>query len=140
MRESLRFPCEARYAPRARAAFETLLQTAGVDEDTRWRFVWALGEAIGSTIKHARGTATYFEIRVNLRPKLLRIDIENDGAAFDPGNYQQEDTRGFGISVMRQLSDAIAFFKNGRLLRLEWQFAETELLAERNASSLSSQV
>ena len=123
LRETLRFPCEARYAPRARAAFETLLQTAGIDEEMRWRLVQAVGEALGSTVKHSKGTATFIEIRVRLRANLLRVDIESDGAAFDPANTQREDTRGFGISVMRELTDAIAFFKNGRVLRLEWKLA-----------------
>ena len=129
---SLRFPCQARYAPRARAAFEMMLPPA-VDADTKWRLLQVVGEAVGMTIKYSRTKATYFNIRVRLRRAMLRVDIENDGGAFDPVNQPPEDMRGYGMTIIAALSESIAFFNDGRMLRIETRL-ECETCSSQAAS------
>lgn len=116
---TLRFPCHPRYAARGRQAIELVLERIPIDENLRSALMFAAGEAISGTIKYAQVGATFFELRIRVREGTVRIDIENDGRAFDPRNPQLEDTRGFGITIMRNLVDNVAFFKNGQIVRLE---------------------
>ena len=119
----MRFPCHPRYATRARTAVEMLLEHLQLDEDTHASLMIAVGEAISGSVKYAQTGATFFELRVRVRGNNLRVDVENDGRAFDPQNPQLEDTRGFGMTIMRHFVDRVAFFRSGTIIRLEHTLA-----------------
>ncbi len=54
----------------------------------------------------------------------LRIEIEDDGAGFEPQNMSEpRSLRGFGITVMQTLVGRVTFLKRGRLVRLEKRLA-----------------
>lgn len=123
----LRFPRATRHASRARKAFAMQLEGLGVDSRTRSDLERAVGEALANAVRHGRREGSYFEIRVRLMHRILRIDIEDDGLGFHPSKTRGSEMSGFGITIMRSLVDSVAFFKGGRMVRLEKYLREPEI-------------
>lgn len=117
---TVRFPCAASYATRARRALTLYLERLGVDSWTQWELEHAVGEALANSVEHGYREDTYFELRARIKGSTLRIEVEDDGLGFDPASIlRSESFRGFGINIMRTLVDGIDYFKDGRVVRLE---------------------
>jgi anti-sigma regulatory factor (Ser/Thr protein kinase) len=116
---TLHFPCTPRYATRARKAFALLIERTGIANNLQLDLEQAVGEALVNTVRHGSRSATHFEVRVRMRRSLLRIDVENDGLSLSPHDAAPDETPGMDIGIMRKLVDSIAFFNEGRALRIE---------------------
>jgi anti-sigma regulatory factor (Ser/Thr protein kinase) len=115
----MRFPCNRKYAARARRSFTAYLAGAGIDSRVQVELESAVGEAIANAIEHGYPKARWFEIRCEIRDDEVVVEVEDDGVGFqaDPTQPPPGHVRGFGFGIMRSLVDELHILKNGRLIR-----------------------
>ncbi|GEM_PF-743040 len=115
----VRFPCSRKYAARARRSFTTYLAGAGIDSRAGDELESAVGEAIANAIEHGYPKARWFQIRCQIRPDAVVVEVEDDGVGFqaDRARPAAGHARGFGFGIMRSLVDELHILKNGRLIR-----------------------
>ncbi|MBV8601091.1 MAG: serine/threonine-protein phosphatase [Candidatus Eremiobacteraeota bacterium] len=92
-------------APIARRALESFVRDLDVDDDRRFRFISAVGEAVANAIEHAYGAeAGTLKIAATADGAFLRCRVE------DSGRWRARRSsaeRGRGIPMMRALVDAV---------------------------------
>lgn len=102
----LRFRHAARPAAigRARHDVEDALALAGVDGRTSGDLLLLVSELVTNAVRHARGER--FEVRLEVRPDALRLEVHDDGAGFDPRIQPSGDgTGGYGLYIVDRLAD-----------------------------------
>lgn len=83
--------------------------------------VLAVGEAVSNVLEHAKSPQG-FNVRCEFGSQTLVVNVEDYGSGFMPTYAPRPQSRGFGISLMKQVMDRVKFsFKrgNGTVLRLE---------------------
>lgn len=102
----LRFRHPARPAAigRARHDVEDALALADVDRRTAGDLLLLVSELVTNAVRHARGER--FEVRLEVRPDALRLEVRDDGAGFDPRIDPSADgTGGYGLFIVDRLAD-----------------------------------
>lgn len=108
----LRIPAKAEYVTLCRLALTGLAQLRAMDDATVADIKLALTEAVSNSVRHAYDGSTdgHVDIRYELHPDRLDIEVVDDGAGFDPdeppaleGDELSEG--GLGIAIIRTIAD-----------------------------------
>jgi signal transduction histidine kinase len=62
-------------------------------------------EALANAVRHAQ--ASRILVRVTYRPRLLRLEVEDNGRGFDPASIPGPDQGSFGLTGMRERAASI---------------------------------
>ncbi|HEX8122616.1 MAG TPA: ATP-binding protein [Solirubrobacteraceae bacterium] len=89
---------------RARHEVEDALGAAAVDPDTSGDLMLLVSELVTNAVRHARGAA--FEVRLQVQPELLRLEVHDSGGGFEPRIQPSDDGGGgYGLYIVDQLAD-----------------------------------
>src|ERR1019366_508210 len=82
---SLTLPADERLLPGTRRFFATCLESLGIAADIVGDVILALDEACSNVVGHAfPGGGGAYQLRADLRPLEVVIEVEDDGVGFDP--------------------------------------------------------
>lgn len=108
----LRIPAKAEYVTLCRLALTGLAQLRAMDDATVADIKLALTEAVSNSVRHAYDDSTdgHVDIRYELHPDRLDIEVVDDGAGFDPEEapaFEGEELSegGLGIAIIRTIAD-----------------------------------
>jgi len=108
----LRIPAKAEYVTLCRLALTGLAQLRAMDDATIADLKLALTEAVSNSVRHAYGDGAngHVDIRYELRPDRLEVEVLDDGAGFDPDEkptFEGEELSegGLGIAIIRTIAD-----------------------------------
>jgi serine/threonine-protein kinase RsbW len=108
----LRIPAKAEYVTLCRLALTGLAQLRAIDDATIADLKLALTEAVSNSVRHAYGDGAngHVDIRYELRPDRLEVEVLDDGAGFDPDEKPTFDGEelsegGLGIAIIRTIAD-----------------------------------
>jgi serine/threonine-protein kinase RsbW len=108
----LRIPAKAEYVTLCRLALTGLAQLRAIDDATIADIKLAITEAVSNSVRHAYGDDTdgHVDIRYDLHPGRLDIEVVDDGAGFDPDEAPTFDGEelsegGLGIAIIRTIAD-----------------------------------
>jgi serine/threonine-protein kinase RsbW len=110
---ALRIPAKAEYITLCRLALTGLGQVRGIGEDTMADLKLALTEAVSNSVRHAYGPngEGSVDVRYELHPDRLGIEIVDDGEGFDPEREEQQEgddelsEGGLGIAIIKSIAD-----------------------------------
>jgi serine/threonine-protein kinase RsbW len=109
---ALRIPAKAEYITLCRLALTGLGQLRGIAEDTMADLKLALTEAVSNSVRHAYGPngEGSVDVRYELHPDRLGIEVVDDGEGFDPGREEHQDgdelsEGGLGIAIIKSIAD-----------------------------------
>jgi serine/threonine-protein kinase RsbW len=125
---SLTIPAKAEFIALSRLALAGLARTRDVGTDVLADLKLALTEACSNSIRHAyaEGREGIVEIRYQLAPDRIEVEVADDGDGFDPTLVVQPedelDEGGLGIAIIRAVTDEldIAARRDGRGSRLRF--------------------
>ena len=110
----LRIPAKPEYIALCRLALTGLAQARALDSDTVADLKLALTEAVSNSVRHAYGTPGegQVDIRYELGPDRICVDVIDDGAGFDPEEAPSFDgdelsEGGLGIAIIRTITDDV---------------------------------
>jgi len=110
----LRIPARAEYVVLCRLAMTGLAQVRSLPEDTVADLKLALTEAVSNSVRHAYAAhgAGHVDIRYELRPDRIGVEVVDDGAGFDPDEapaFEGDDLveGGLGIAIIRTIVDEL---------------------------------
>ena len=110
----LRIPAKPEYIALCRLALTGLAQARALDSDTVADLKLALTEAVSNSVRHAYGTPGegQVDIRYELGPDHICVDVIDDGAGFDPEEAPSFDgdelsEGGLGIAIIRTITDDV---------------------------------
>jgi serine/threonine-protein kinase RsbW len=107
----LTIPAKAEYITLCRLALTGLSRMRPLTDETLADLKLALTEACSNSVRHAYdGAAGVVEIRYELKPDRLVIEVTDDGEGFDPEQAGDEDPLsegGLGIAIIRAIADEI---------------------------------
>lgn len=108
----LRIPAKAEYITLCRLALTGLGQLRPIGEDTMADLKLALTEAVSNSVRHAYGASGdgCVDVRYELHPDRLHIEVIDDGAGFDPQappplEGEELSEGGLGIAIIRSIAD-----------------------------------
>jgi len=111
---TLRIPARAEYITLCRLALTGLGQVRAVGDDAMADLKLALTEAVSNSVRHAYGPNGdgYVDVRYELRPQALAIEVQDNGAGFDPDEAPSFDggelsEGGLGIAIIRTIADEL---------------------------------
>jgi serine/threonine-protein kinase RsbW len=124
----LTIPAKAEYITLGRLALTGLARSGQLPEETLADLKLALSEACSNSVRHAYqdGRNGTVEIRYELRPDRITIEVEDDGNGFDLEALEAEEGElsegGLGIAIIRAVSDEfeVAERENGEGVRLRF--------------------
>jgi serine/threonine-protein kinase RsbW len=109
---ALSIPAKAEYITLCRLALTGLCQLRGIADDTTADLKLALTEAVSNSVRHAYGPAGdgSVDVRYELHPDRLGIEIVDDGEGFDPDapadkNGDELSEGGLGIAIIKSIAD-----------------------------------
>ena len=89
---------------RARHEVEDALSEARVDGGIAGDLLLLVSELVTNAVRHARGER--FEVRLAVRPELVRLEVEDEGPGFEPLIRPTEDgTGGYGLYIVDRIAD-----------------------------------
>lgn len=110
----LTIPAKAEYITLGRLALTGLARAKLVPEEEVADLKVALSEACSNVVRHAyeEGHEGVVEIRYELEPNRIAIEVSDDGSGFgfDPAELEDADKLsegGLGIAIIRALSDEV---------------------------------
>ena len=108
----LRIPAKAEYVTLCRLALTGLAQLRAMDAATIADIKLALTEAVSNSVRHAydHDADGHVDIRYDLHPGRLDIEVVDDGAGFDPDEtpaFEGEELSegGLGIAIIKTIAD-----------------------------------
>ncbi|HET8527756.1 MAG TPA: ATP-binding protein [Gaiellaceae bacterium] len=108
----LRIPAKAEYITLCRLALTGLGRLRPIADDTLADLKLALTEAVSNSVRHAYGASGdgCVDVRYELHPDRLHIEVVDDGAGFDPRapaapNGEELSEGGLGIAIIRSIAD-----------------------------------
>jgi serine/threonine-protein kinase RsbW len=109
---ALNLPAEERLVPAARSSIAGFLLAAGVSEDTVDDIVLAIDEACSNILQHAfpPGHPGSYELRADLRPEEVVVEVADDGVGFEAMELRQGgtlDLTGRGLDIMRRVMTSV---------------------------------
>jgi serine/threonine-protein kinase RsbW len=108
----LTIPAKPEYITLGRLALTGISRLRPLDEETLGDLKLALTEACSNSVRHAyaSGEGTV-EIRYELHPDRLVIEVVDDGEGFDPSAEREEGEDlvegGLGIAIIRSIADEL---------------------------------
>ena len=109
---------------RVNEELDALWEAQELPEEGKMEILLCVEEALSNVIRH--GTVTEPEdevwVRASLGPGKIEIQVEDNGAAFDPllhpppvldRTLEQRRTGGLGIHLVRQLMDHVSYERSG---------------------------
>jgi serine/threonine-protein kinase RsbW len=125
---ALTIPARAEFVALCRLALAGLARTRALRPEVVADLKLALTEACSNSVRHAfkDGREGIVEIRYELRPDRIQVEVADDGYGFDPGFVERPpeevDEGGLGIAIIRALTDEfdIAPGPNGQGSRLRF--------------------
>ena len=108
----LTIPAKPEYITLGRLALTGISRLRPLDEETLGDLKLALTEACSNSVRHAyaNGEGTV-EIRYELHPDRLVIEVVDDGEGFDPSAEREEGDDlvegGLGIAIIRSIADEL---------------------------------
>jgi serine/threonine-protein kinase RsbW len=109
---ALRIPAKAEYITLCRLALTGVGQVRGIGEDTLADLKLALTEAVSNSVQHAYGPngEGSVDVRYELHPDRLGIEVVDDGEGFDPEREAQQhgdelSEGGLGIAIIKSIAD-----------------------------------
>ena len=108
----LTIPAKPEYITLGRLALTGISRLRPLDEETLGDLKLALTEACSNSVRHAyaNGEGTV-EIRYELHPDRLVIEVVDDGDGFDPSAEREEGDDlvegGLGIAIIRSIADEL---------------------------------
>jgi serine/threonine-protein kinase RsbW len=112
---TLRIPAKAEYITLCRLALTGLGQLREIGDDTMADLKLALTEAVSNSVRHAYGPDGdgSVDVRYELHPDRLGIEVVDDGAGFDPdapdepnvGEDEELSEGGLGIAIIKSIAD-----------------------------------
>jgi phosphoserine phosphatase RsbU/P len=130
---ALSLPAEERLVPAARKAVGELLMAADLPEGAVDDVILALDEACSNVLQHAfpHGGPGSYELRADVRPGEVVIDVIDHGVGFDPMDRRPAeimDVTGRGFEIMRRVMTRVEVesptLQGGTRLRLCKQLPE----------------
>lgn len=109
----LTLPTKTKFVATTRRAIIAYLRDFGVPEPTASDVMWAVDEACTNVVQHAfPGRDGLFQIRVDLRPEEVTIEVSDTGVGFDALAQSIRPcgrlaVSGRGIEMMRRLVTAV---------------------------------
>jgi serine/threonine-protein kinase RsbW len=108
---SLNLPVDERLLPTTRRFISCYLQAVGLPADVTDEVILAMDEACSNVVKHAypEGRGSY-ELRADLRPEEVVIEVEDDGVGFDPMTDRGGGVlalAGRGLQIIRRLMTSV---------------------------------
>jgi serine/threonine-protein kinase RsbW len=116
---SLSIPAKAEYIVLCRLALTGLARSRALEPEVLADLKLALTEACSNSIRHAydEGRTGTVEVRYELAPDRLSVEVVDDGAGFDPAAVTTEegelDEGGLGIAIIRALVDELSIESDG---------------------------
>jgi serine/threonine-protein kinase RsbW len=108
----LRIPAKPEYITLCRLALTGLGQVREIADDTMADLKLALTEAVSNSVRHAYGPngGGSVDVRYELHPDRLGIEIVDDGAGFDPDapappEGEELTEGGLGIAIIKSIAD-----------------------------------
>jgi len=108
----LRIPAKAEYITLCRLALTGLGQVREIGDDTMADLKLALTEAVSNSVRHAYGPSGNgsVDVRYELHPDRLGIEVVDDGAGFDPEADETPSSEeltegGLGIAIIKSIAD-----------------------------------
>ena len=108
----LRIPAKAEYITLCRLALTGLGQVREIGDDTMADLKLALTEAVSNSVRHAYGPSGNgsVDVRYELHPDRLGIEVVDDGAGFDPETDETPPSEeltegGLGIAIIKSIAD-----------------------------------
>jgi anti-sigma regulatory factor (Ser/Thr protein kinase) len=99
-----RHPASPTAIGRARHDVEDALAQADVDGRTSGDLMLLVSELVTNAVRHARSDR--FEVRLDVRPDRLRLEVHDEGGGFVPEIAPAEDgTGGYGLFIVDRLAD-----------------------------------
>jgi serine/threonine-protein kinase RsbW len=109
---TLCIPAKAEYITLCRLALTGLGQLRAIGEDTMADLKLALTEAVSNSVRHAYGPEGdgTVDVRYELHPDRLAIEIVDDGEGFAPETGREQDGEeltegGLGIAIIKSIAD-----------------------------------
>lgn len=112
---TLRIPAKAEYITLCRLALTGLGQLRDIGDDTMADLKLALTEAVSNSVRHAYGPDGdgSVDVRYELHPDRLGIEVVDDGAGFDPdapdeppvADGEELSEGGLGIAIIKSIAD-----------------------------------
>ena len=89
---------------RARHALEEALAGTEVDSGTSGDLTLLVSELVTNAVRHARGDR--FEVRLEVRPDVVRLEVHDEGDGFEPEIAPSDDgSGGYGLYIVDRLAD-----------------------------------
>ncbi|HEX2087687.1 MAG TPA: ATP-binding protein [Solirubrobacteraceae bacterium] len=89
---------------RARREVEGALADAGVDPRASGDLMLLVSELVTNAVRHAHGDR--FEVRLEVRPEMLRLEVRDEGDGFEPRiEPSLEGCGGYGLFLVDRLAD-----------------------------------
>jgi serine/threonine-protein kinase RsbW len=110
---ALTIPARAEFIALCRLALTGLARTRALRPEVVADLKLALTEACSNSIRHAyqEGREGVVEVRYELRPDLIRVEVADDGHGFDPAIIERPahevDEGGLGIAIIRAVTDEL---------------------------------
>lgn len=113
---TLTIPARAEYIVLSRLALTGLARLRALEPDVLADLKLALTEACSNSIRHAYGEGSEgtVEIRYELAPDRIAVEIGDEGDGFDPEARAEErglDEGGLGMAIIRALVDELQIGK-----------------------------
>jgi serine/threonine-protein kinase RsbW len=113
---TLRFPAKPEYLVLGRLVLTGLSRAEPIEEDAMGDLKLALTEACSNSIRHAYADAAgAVEVRYEVSDGYLAIQVEDDGAGFEPTlsapllDPEMLDEGGLGLAIIRAVSEEFEF-------------------------------
>ncbi len=107
----------------ARKAILDYARFCGFPSDATFDIALGAGEALANAVEHGNKDLGFIEVACRFTGEELVIEVSDAGSGFDHAGLpdKQRDpnaVRGFGISIMRSVMDAVEYVGRGTTVRL----------------------
>ena len=108
----LTIPAKPEYITLCRLALTGISRFRELSEETLSDLKLAITEACSNSVRHAYGEGDgHVDIRYELHPDRLVIEVADDGEGFDPAEAEAGDENlsegGLGIAIIRSIADEL---------------------------------
>jgi anti-sigma regulatory factor (Ser/Thr protein kinase) len=115
----------------ARKAIVDYARLCGFSEQLTVEIALAAGEGLANAVEHGNKDLGFISLVCRFEAGVLTVEITDEGAGFDfvtvgKRNREPSSVRGFGITIMRSLMDAVEYADRGRMVRMRKRLVADE--------------